>query len=142
MYRIFLLLGAFVVSVALMSCGGTATTSVSNSNSQVNTNPSPLPPEFQTSPIPITVANNGNVVVNGRPLGTPIPGIDPKNAVIKVKPGGTPIPGIPDQETIRRQMQGLERPNVNSSGTPIQAPGGGMMMRKRPLKPSPTQTPQ
>jgi hypothetical protein len=47
-----------------------------------------------------------------------------------LKPGTTPTPGIPDPETLKRQMQGLERPNTNVNG--LAPPGGGMMMKKKP----------
>jgi hypothetical protein len=142
MIRIFLLLGLISVSAFIMSCTGTSNANQNNSaNINTNVDPKDLPPEFQPSPIPMGTNANipGNVAVNGVPKGTPTPGIDPKNAMVKIKPGATPTPGIPDQETIRRQMQGLERPNINSNGAPTQP--GGSMMRKRPLKPTATPTP-
>jgi hypothetical protein len=78
-------------------------------------------------------ASNTTAVVNTAtpmPKGaTPTPGI-PANANRPLKPGATPTPGIPDQETIRRQMQGLDTTNLNaapSANTP-------MMMRRKGVR--------
>jgi hypothetical protein len=131
MFRISCLLFSLLVAVLLISCDKASNT---NSNTaaanSADQNANRLPPEFSTSPIPPSVNSTpgipGNAVITSpTPGGTPIPGIDPKTAVKKIKPGATPTPGIPDQETIRRQMQGLERPNANAT------PGGSMM---RPMK--------
>jgi hypothetical protein len=142
MLRIVSLVALLVITIFIFACGSAP---VSNSNVTVNiasnnANIANIPPEFSTSPVPPSAnitpgipANGVNTVPKGA---TPTPGIpDPKLANLKLKPGATPTPGIPDQETLRRQMQGLEQPNVNG----LAPPGGGMMMKK---KPQPVNKPQ
>ena len=132
MYRSIFL---FVLITLLIGCQSSTNSNVNTANSNAN-----LPPEFSTSPIPPSSNTTpgippANQAVNAMPRGTtPTPGIPAANKTLK--PGTTPTPGIPDQETIRRQMQGLERPNVNANSA--RTPGDNMM---RPMKKK-TPTPQ
>jgi hypothetical protein len=151
MNKIFFLSALIVAAGILLACGNTS----SATNAPANSNIFVVPANATASPTPAAVANipanvattNSDTAVppaptfSQLPVGTPTPGIDPKNAVIKLKPGAKPTPGIPDPETIRRQMQGLERPNGNANAA-LAPPGGGMMMQKKPVKPVPKPTQQ
>ena len=77
---------------------------------------------------------------NVAPKGDATPGADLKTEAARRKSGASPTPVNPSPETIRRQMQGLERANSNVDPR-LAPPGGGMMMRKTPPKPSVTATP-
>jgi hypothetical protein len=149
MNKLFFLSALLAAAGILLACGSTssATNAVGNSNIHVapaNAATSPTPPAANIATNAATDTNSAvppAPTFSQLPAGTPTPGIDPKNAVIKLKPGAKPTPGIPDQETIRRQMQGLERPNSNVNPT-LAPPGGGMMMQKKPVKPAPKPTQQ
>ena len=137
MFRIFLLAILLIAASFILACGSPQTNTNTNTKANIAVNNSNIPPEFSTTPIPpspnSTVGIPANVAGNVAPGATPTPGIpDPKLVNKKVKPGATPTPGIPDPETIRRQMQGLETPNQNANPN-LAPPGGGMMMKKKPL---------
>lgn len=127
MLRIILLVSALAVSAALLACGGANSNNANiilvNSSANnavapnVATNANDMVPGSPTvSVTPATNTTPGIPPANAitPPKGaTPTPGIPaPGNVNKPMKPGATPTPGIPDQETIRRQMQGLE-PNMN-----------------------------
>ena len=149
MNKLFFLSALTVVAGILLACGNTS----SATNVPTNSNVYVVPANATASPTPTAANVPTNMATNAAsavppaptfsqlPVGTPTPGIDPKNAVIKLKPGAKPTPGIPDQETIRRQMQGIQRPNSNVDPA-LAPPGGGMMMQKKPLKPTPKPTQQ
>jgi hypothetical protein len=145
MSKLIFLSTLIVAAGILLACGNTS----SATNAPANSNIYVVPANAAVSPTPAAANVATNAATNSAsavppaptfsqlPVGTPTPGIDPKNAVIKLKPGAKPTPGIPDQETIRRQMQGIQRPNSNVNPTLV-PPGGGMMMQKKPT-PKPTQ---
>ena len=149
MSKLFFLSALIAATGILLACGNTS----SATNAPANSNIYVVPANAAASPTPAAANVATNEATNAAsavppaptfsqlPAGTATPGIDPKNAVIKLKPGAKPTPGIPDQETIRRQMQGLERPNSNVNPT-LAPPGGGMMMQKKPTKPAPKPTQQ
>ena len=149
MNKIFLLSALIVAAGILLACGNASIATTTNAtNAPTNSNTNAAAANLVVSPTPPSnaAANSTSAIppaptFSQLPIGTPTPGIDPKNAVIKLKPGAKPTPGIPDQETIRRQMQGLQRPNSNVNPT-LAPPGGGMMMQKKPVKPAPKPTQQ
>jgi hypothetical protein len=137
MLRIILLFTALAVSAGLLACGpatsnnGNGNTAVVNAvdnagipNGNVNANGfAPVSPVTNTTP-GIPPAN----AITPPKGATPTPGIPaPGNVNKPIKPGATPTPGIPDQETIRRQLQGIDSTNMN-------APAKGDMMQMRPMK--------
>ena len=135
------------------ACGGASNTSgnaANNANSAPtangsranvqNVDPKNLPPGLSTSPIPpssnstpgIPAPGNANAVPKGT---TPTPGIpDPKNINRPVRNSNAngPRASVPDEESIRKMMQGTAKP-MNENPVPPPPPEVAESMTKKKL---------